>query len=267
MSELPRVDSVVMGDGAQVELRSPIGAMRSRRLLRLVSDDRLVAGIQRGSEAAFEVAFERHAPAILAFCRHMLGSPDEAEDAVQSTFAGAYRDLCRGGTRDIHLRAWLFTIARNRCVSMLRARRETPLEVPEPATAGLAEQVERRADLRQLVADVRDLPEEQRAALLLAEVGGLAQSDIASVLGCEVSRVKALVYRARSTLVARREARERPCVEVREQLANLRGGSLRRSELRLHLRDCSACRDFREQVRAPAQAALGRRCRSPRRWG
>jgi hypothetical protein len=128
-----------------------------------------------------------------------------------------------------------------------------PLEEPEVATAGLAEQVEQRAELRQLVADVRDLPDEQRAALLLAEVGGLAQRDIASVLGCEVARVKALVYRARSALVARREARELPCEEIREQLANLRGGSLRRSELRLHLRECPGCRDFREQVRRQRQ--------------
>ena len=64
------------------------------------------------------------------------------------------------------------------------------------------------------MADVRDLPDEQRAALLLAEVGGLAQAEIAAVLGCEVARVKALVYRARSSLIARREARERPCHEV-----------------------------------------------------
>ena len=179
----------------------------------------------------------------------MLGSQEEAEDAVQHTFAAAYADLQRGGPREIALKPWLFTIARNRCLSVLRARRETaPLE-SDPATAGLAEQVERRAELRRLLADLRDLPEEQREALLLAEAGGLSQSDIASILGCEVGRVKGLVYRARSALVARREARDLSCESVREQLANLRGGSLRRNELRLHLLDCAGCRDFRGQVR------------------
>ena len=84
---------------------------------------------------------------------------------------------------------------------MLRARRELPLEHREAATAGLAEQVEQRAELRQLVADVRDLPDEQRAALLLAEPGGLAHTEIAAVLGCEVPRVKAL--RVPGTLLAR----------------------------------------------------------------
>jgi len=238
-----------MGDATQVDMRSPAGGLRSRRLLRLAGDDRLAQQIQRGNDAAFEVAFERHAPAILTFCRHMLGSREEAEDAVQHTFAAAYHDLQRRGEREIALKAWLFTIARNRCLSILRGRHEVPLEADELPTAGLAEQVEQRAELRQLLADVRELPDEQRAALLLAEVGGLSQSDIGSVLDCEAARVKALVYRARSALVARREARELPCEQIREQLATLRGGSLRRTDLRLHLRECPGCRQFREQVR------------------
>jgi RNA polymerase sigma factor (sigma-70 family) len=253
MSELRRADSVLMGDAARLDLRAPAGALRSRRVLRFAPDDRLAVLVQRGNDAAFEVAFERHAPAILGFCRHMLGSLEEAEDALQHTFAAAYRDLRRGAERKISLRPWLFTIARNRCLSVLRARRELPLAESEVATVGLAEQVEQRVELRQLLADVRELPDEQRAALLLAEVGGLPQADIASVLGCEVQRVKALVFRARSALVARREAREVACEEIREQLANLRGGALRRTELRLHLRDCPGCRDFREQVRRQRQ--------------
>jgi RNA polymerase sigma factor (sigma-70 family) len=243
-----------MGDAAHLHIRAPAGGpLRSRRMLRLAGDGRLVEHIRRGSEAAFEVAFERHGPAILGFCRHMLGSPEEAEDAVQHTFAAAYRDLQRGGEREIALRPWLFTIARNRCLSVLRGRREQPLAAHEIATAGLAEQVERRAELRQLLGDLRELPDDQRAALLLAETGGLSQAEIAAVLGCEVARVKALVYRARSGLVARREARELPCEQIRAQLANLRGGSLRRTELRLHLRDCAGCRDFREQMRRQRQ--------------
>jgi RNA polymerase sigma factor (sigma-70 family) len=241
-----------MGDAAHVDLHAPRAALRSRRLLSLAGDGRLVAQIRRGNDAAFEVVFERHGPAILGFCRHMLGSPDEAEDAVQHTFAAAYRDLQRD-EREIALKPWLFTIARNRCLSLIRARREVPGEQPEVATAGLAEQVERRAELRELLADLRDLPDEQRAALLLAEVGDLAHSEIASVLGCEVARVKALVFRARSGLIARRDARDMPCEQVREQLFELRGGSLRRSELRLHLRECPRCREFREQVKRQRQ--------------
>jgi len=242
-----------MGNAAHVDVHAPRGPLASRRLLRLAGDDRLVAHIRRGSEAAFEVAFERHGPGILAFCHHMLGSREEAEDAVQHTFAAAYRDLQHGDEREILLKPWLFTIARNRCLSVLRARRELPQEHTEVATAGLADQVEQRAEVRELLADIRDLPDEQRAALLLAEVGGLAQADIASVLGCEAARVKALMYRARSGLIARRDARELPCEQVREQLSELRGGSLRRTELQLHLRECAGCREFREQVKRQRQ--------------
>jgi RNA polymerase sigma factor (sigma-70 family) len=236
-------DGVHMGDG-------PIGPLRSRRLLRLAGDARLVEQVRRGNEAAFEVVFERHGPPILAFCRHMLGSPEEAEDAVQHTFTAAYRDLRSGDRRRIALKPWLFTIARNRCVSVLRARRELPVEdTGDVATEGLAEEVERRAELRRVVADVRDLPDEQRAALLLTEVGDLSHAEVAGVLGCGAARVKALVYRARSQLIARRNARETGCEEIREQLATLRGGALRRSELRLHLRECPGCRAYRDDVR------------------
>jgi RNA polymerase sigma factor (sigma-70 family) len=253
MSEPRPADSVLMGNAAHVDVHAPRGPFASRRLLRLAGDDRLVAQIQRGSDAAFEVAFERHGPGILAFCRHMLGSPEEAEDVVQHTFAAAYRDLQRGGEREIVLKPWLFTIARNRCLSVLRARHELPQGEADVATSGLTEQVEQRAELRELLADIRQLPDEQRAALLLAEVGGLAQADIASVLGCEASRVKGLVYRARSGLIARRDARELPCEQVREQLAELRGGSLRRTELQLHLRECPGCREFRAEVKRQRQ--------------
>ncbi len=240
-----------MGDALTARL--PARKFGSKRLLALAGDDRLVEQIRRGNECAFEVAFERYGGAILGFCRHMLGSREEAEDAVQHTFAAAFNDLQRGGERQIALKPWLYTIARNRCLSLLRARREPTAELEEIPTDGLHEQVERRAELRELLGDLRELPEEQRAALLLAEAADLSHAEVAGVLGCEVARVKALVFRARSGLIERREARETPCADIREQLANLRGGSLRRSELRHHLHHCPGCSDYREQVRRQRQ--------------
>ena len=231
-----------------VPTNRPAGARHSKRLLVLAVDGRLVEQMRRGNELAFEVAFERHGAALLGFCRHMLGSAEEAEDAVQHTFASAWRDLQRGGHRELVLRPWLFTIARNRCVSMLRRRRDQP-EFTELATADLSEEVERLAELRELLADLGRLPPEQREALLLAELGELSHAAVAEVLGCEVARVKSLVFRARSALIAGRKARATPCEEIREQLANLRGGALRRNELRLHLRECSGCRAYRDEVR------------------
>jgi RNA polymerase sigma factor (sigma-70 family) len=225
-----------------------LGPSWSKRLLAFASDETLVEQIRRRNEAAFSIAFERHAAGLLGFCRHMVGSPEEAEDAVQHTFAAAFRDLTRPGERKVALKPWLYAIARNRCLSVLRSRRERAALDFDLPTEGLAEQVERRADLRDLLRDLRDLPEDQRAALLLSEAGDLSHAEVAGVLGCEVANVKALVFRARSGLIKRREAREVPCADIREQLANLRGSSLRRSGLRHHLRSCAGCRDYREQV-------------------
>jgi len=219
------------------------------RMLRLASDERLVELVRAGSESAFEAIFDRHHRGVLAFCRHMLGSPEEAEDAVQHAFMAAYRDMV-GSSKPIQLRAWLYTIARNRCLSMLRARRERAMgELEEPATDNLAADVQRRQDLRDLLCDLARLPEDQRAALVLAELGDVSHEEIATVLGCRRERVKALVFQARSSLAASRTARETPCQDIREQLATLDGGVLRRNTIRRHLRDCPGCRAFRDHVR------------------
>ena len=252
-----------MGDGngynndcmpaATLTAHPPGLAFRSKRLLALAGDERLVEQIRRGNEAAFEVAFERHGAGILAFCRHMLGSQQEAEDAVQHTFAAAYRNLVGHRAREIALKPWLYAIARNRCISVLRARRAEFVQLDGQSTPGIEHEVEQRAELRHILADVRELPDEQRAALLLTEVADLSHAEVARVLGCEAARVKALVYRARSGLIERRDARETPCAEIREQLANLRGGALRRSRLRHHLSNCPGCSAYREQVRRQRQ--------------
>jgi RNA polymerase sigma factor (sigma-70 family) len=234
---------------ASIPARFPSPALYSKRLLALAGDAKLVEQMRRGNEAAFEVAFERHGAGILGFCRHMLGSPEEAEEVVQHTFAAAFGELQRGGDRQLALRPWLYTVARNRCVSLLRSRREQATEEIHVPTAGLAEEVERRAELRDVLRDLRELPRAQREALLLAEAGDLSHAEVAKVLGCEVAKVKALVFRARSGLIQRRIARETPCSDIREQLANLGGGSLRRSPLRHHLRRCEGCRAYGEQVR------------------
>jgi RNA polymerase sigma factor (sigma-70 family) len=208
----------------------------------------LVALVRQGWPAAFEAVYNRHQRGILSFCRHVLSDPDEAEDAVQHTFLAAYNDLI-ASDKPIHLRAWLFTIARNRCYSILRARREQPAaDLDEPVTEGLATQVQRRQDLRDLVVDLRSLPDEQRAALVLAELDALSHEEIGEALGVPREKVKALVFQARESLVASRTARETACADIREQLSNGRGGALRRANLRRHLRDCSGCRDFRRQV-------------------
>ena len=226
---------------------------RSRKLLAAFGDERLVAQVRRGNNAAFEVLYDRHHAAVLSYCRHMLGSREEAEDALQQAFVSAHGDIV-ASDKPIRFKAWIYAIARNRCLSMLRARRELPSEDVEPvSTAGLGEEVQQRADLKELLADMQELPEEQRAALILSELGDLSHAEVAEIIECEVAKVKSLVFQARSGLIERREARETPCKEIREQLATLRGGALRRGPLRRHVKACPGCAEFRDEVRRQRQ--------------
>ena len=223
---------------------------RSRHLLAALSDDRLAVVAKDGNEAAFEVIYDRHHRGLLSFCRHMLRSREDAEDALQQTFASAFRALPRAD-QPIQLKPWLYTIARNRCLSMLRARREHPVEEVESSSsaASLSEEVERRAELRELLSDLETLPERQKAALVLTEVGALGHPEVAKVLECETKQVKSLVFQARSALIEDRRAREIPCAEIREQLATATAGELRRRSLRRHLRQCQGCAEFRGDIR------------------
>jgi RNA polymerase sigma factor (sigma-70 family) len=232
--------------------RAPVGGRRPirgpKRLLVLRSDARLVELVRAGDEAAFEVLYERHVAGVLGFCRHMLGSQHEAEDAVQQAFASAHGSM-RRGSREIAFKPWLYTIARNRCLSILRARRERPAELPEISTAGLNAQVERSAELRELVADVQRLPDQQRAALVLSELDDLSHAEVAEVIGSTPQAVKGLVFRARAALAERRDARDAECADIRLELAAATGGGLRRGRLRYHLETCPGCVAYLEEMR------------------
>ena len=217
----------------------PLRSATSRRPIAYgkLDDGRLAELAAAADERAFEAIFDRHHAPLLAFCRHMLSSREEGEDALQQTFLRAHRSLVDHGAPD-ELRPWLYAIARNRCRSALVARRDAavPVENIEVSTDGLADEVQQRAELREIVMDLARLPEDQRGALVLAELGDLSHKQIADVLGCPVARVKALVFQAREGLLADREARAIPCATIREELATARGAALRRGPLKRHLR-------------------------------
>jgi RNA polymerase sigma factor (sigma-70 family) len=218
-------------------------------VLRLASDQRLVEQVHAGSERAFEVLCDRHYRPVLAYCRHMLRSPEEAEDVVQHTFLAAYRELVGMQAPIAALRPWLYAIARHRCLSALRASRARPVdEGLEPAADHLIAEVTAREELRAILGDMAGLPADQRAALVLTELGDVSHAEIARTLGCSREKVKALAFQARSSLAAGRAARDTPCAEIREQLATRRGGALRRTVLRRHVRECPGCQAFRDTV-------------------
>jgi RNA polymerase sigma factor (sigma-70 family) len=230
--------------------------MGGRLLLARRTDERLVEMVRQGDAAAFEVLYDRYHLRILSFCRHMLGSQPDGEDATQHTFVALHRHIT-ADDRPVDVKPWLFQVARNRCLSIIRARREhADIDdvVIQPATEGLADNVQRRSDLRELLGDLQQLPEDQRAALLLSSLGDLSGDEIADVVGCRPQKVKALVFQARTSLMNEREARDTDCTVVREQLATLRGGALLRGPLRRHVRNCEGCRAFRDATRKQHEA-------------
>jgi RNA polymerase sigma factor (sigma-70 family) len=201
--------------------------------------------------AAFESLYERYHLHLLSFSRHMVGRVHDAEDVVQHTFMAADR-VFRSGKVPKAVRAWLYTVARNRCISVLRARREEH-DLPDaglPSTENLAADVELRADLRELLVDLRTLPDDQRAALLLSELGDLSHAEVGAVIGVRASKVKALVFQARQNLMAAADARSIPCRSIQEELAVATGSALRRRHLRNHLAQCEECSQYSARVRA-----------------
>ena len=223
------------------------------RMLQHEPDEALAALVRQGHESAFVAIYDRHHRGLIAFCRHMLASKEEAEDALQHTFFAAYHALTGGGTVPRAFRPWLYTIARNRCLTVLRARR--PHESADEETdggavvIGLAEEVQRRSDLRDLVADLHRLPEEQKAALVLFEMGDLSHAEIAEALGVPRDKVKALVYQAREGLLRARTARDTPCAEIRHEVAARRRPLPQRGVVRGHLDRCPACAAYDLEVR------------------
>src|SRR4028119_813994 len=95
------------------------GAHARSPLLRLQSDERLVGLVRRGNHYAFEALVSRYESRLLAFCRHMLTSREDAEDVLQEVFAAAYHAML-ADDRPINVRPWLYRIARNRSLNHLR---------------------------------------------------------------------------------------------------------------------------------------------------
>jgi RNA polymerase sigma factor (sigma-70 family) len=237
--------------------RSGLLARRSP-LLRLQGDERLVALIRAGHDRAFEVLFDRYHARLLAFCRHMLRSAEDAEDVLQEVFANAHAAML-ADARHINVRPWLYRIARNRCLNHLRKpvpESQDSMDVhPHEGGATTAERVQTREDFRALLADVQDLPETQRTALLLREIDALSYEDIASTMDTTVPAVKSLLVRSRMSLAEASQSRLLTCGDVRLELAEAAEGLRKASgPVRHHLRSCEPCREYRSELRANGRA-------------
>jgi len=167
-----------------------------------------VPSIGRADRAAPEAdltraLYERYSAQIFRYCLHQLGSREEAEDAVQSTFLNAFRGIKRGIVPALES-AWLFKIAENVCLSRRRStwRRNrvestADFEVVEeltPAPSRLADELVGLQDV------LEQMPASQRRAILLREWQGLSYREIAAELELSQTAVETLIFRARRSL-------------------------------------------------------------------
>src|SRR5215208_5676116 len=227
-------------------------------LLRLQSDERLIALTRRGQHGAFEALVQRYQPRLLAFCRHMLGSQEDAEDVLQEVFTAAFKAM-RADDRPINARPWLYRIARNRSLNHLRRPQpsgQDSMDIFErDAGASTADTVHKREEFRQIVADVHELPETQRTALLLREIDALSYDQIAEAMDTTIPSVKSLLVRARVSLAQAAESRLLTCEEVRLELGQVAEGLARTTApVRRHLKACDRCRSFRGELRKTTRA-------------
>jgi RNA polymerase sigma factor (sigma-70 family) len=230
-----------------------IGLHARSPLLRLQSDERLVALIRRGSTTAFEVLVSRYNARLLAFCRHLLGSREDAEDVLQEVFSAAFNAIL-DDDRPINVRPWLYRIARNRSLNHLRRIQAVGVDSMDihlfDHGATTADKVHEREEFRMLVGDIQGLPETQRTALVLREMDALSYEQIAEAMETTVPSVKSLLVRARVSLAEAAQARMLTCEDVRMELGEVAEGLRRRPGplVRRHLRTCERCAMFKSQL-------------------
>ena len=188
----------------------------------------LIARASAGDHNAFRELVEVHSHELQVHCYRILGSLQDAEDTVQETLLAAWRGLA-GFEERASLRAWLYRIATNRCLNLLRDRKRRPQEVPtmaqpptptrmaepmwlDPYPDALLDEIvdtapgpASRYETRESVglafaAALQHLPPRQRAALVLREVLGFHTSEVAGMLDTTETSVKSALQRARATL-------------------------------------------------------------------
>jgi RNA polymerase sigma factor (sigma-70 family) len=246
-------------EASALKYQAGIGLHGRSPLLRLQSDERLITLLRRGNTAAFEVLVSRYETRLLAFCRHLLGSREDAEDVLQEVMTAAFNAIV-ADNRPINARPWLYRIARNRSLNHMRRTQAIGVDSMDHHLsehgASTADKVHEREEFRMLVGDIQELPETQRTALVLREMDALSYEQIAEAMETTVSSVKSLLVRARMGLAEAAEARILSCEEVRIQLAEVAEGLSRKPSplVRRHLKGCSRCAEFRTQLTATNKA-------------
>jgi RNA polymerase sigma factor (sigma-70 family) len=216
----------------------------------MAGDDRLADLAAAGDEHAFTVIFERHHQALYRYCRSILGNNEDASDALQNTMLRALRAL-PGEKRTIALKPWLFRIAHNEAISLVR-RRRPQVDVEDEAlglqSAGPAVDSDLRERVDRLFEDLKELPDRQRGALIMRELSGLSYDDIAAALHTSTGAATQVVFEARKALHEFAEGRDMRCDGIRHEISRRDGRVLASRRIRAHLRQCKECSAFKAMI-------------------
>lgn len=219
--------------------------------LRGLGDEQLTQLVATGSEPAFAVIYDRYMPALLRYCRRILGSSDDAEDAAQAAMVRAMSALGKRPPR--HLRPWLYRIAHNEAIGLARKNSGATAQLdPEQADtdADPARAAATRARLSQLLSDLHALPGRQRDALVLRELCGRSYASIAAELGTSEGAAQQAVFEARASLHEYGQGRDIACTEIQRAISDCEHRRLRSRRVRAHLRSCERCASFERALYA-----------------
>ncbi len=232
-------------------------------------DDRLVERASEGERRALAAIFKRYHQDLYRYCAAIVGNPEDAKDALQNTMVRVLSAL-PGERRRLQLKPWLYRIAHNEAIEIVRKRRPAEPIDPEALAGapGPSSSAEARERLRQLIADLQELPERQRGALVMRELGGLSFEQIGAAFETSPSTARQTIYEARLGLQQMEKGREMRCEEIRRKLSDGDRRVYRRRDVRAHLRQCAGCREFEAAMSSrrrdlaaisplPALAAIG----------
>lgn len=230
------------------EVLSLARARGGEAALRLLPDEQLARLASKGDGRAFALIYERHHQELFRYCRSITRNAEDAADALQSTMAAALRSL-PGEERKVALRPWLFRVAHNESIALIRRRRphdelrDDSASSPGPhGQAALSERVGR------LMGDLGRLPERQRGAIMMRELSGLSYAEIGGALDVSEGAARQAVYAARLALTELESGRDMDCDEARVALSAGDRRVMRGRRLSAHVEDCSACRGFGDDV-------------------
>ena len=167
-----------------------------------MTDDQAIARVLDGDTESFRTLVERYERPLFGLIRNLIDDYHECEDIAQATLLVAYARLASYDSNQAAFLTWLLTIARNKCLNVLKKKRPVAVDVlPEGQRADADRQRRIQSDVfLYLDAALARLPLQQRTAFVLAEIEGFSYAEVARIEQVELGTVKSRISRARASL-------------------------------------------------------------------